>query len=101
MVGAKSKNLAGLRGRLPDWISLPSSVTVPFSSFEEALKRGQHNKQLAKQLNEAIREVQPSNASAALARCRDLVMQVGQGGIGWVRLLGTALAVPVLVVATG
>ncbi|KAL4448876.1 hypothetical protein ABPG77_007593 [Micractinium sp. CCAP 211/92] len=76
VVGAKSKNLAGLRGRLPDWISLPSSVTVPFSSFEEALKRGQHNKQLAKQLNEAIREVQPSNASAALARCRDLVMQV-------------------------
>ena len=28
VVGAKSKNLAGLRGRLPDWISLPSSCTV-------------------------------------------------------------------------
>jgi hypothetical protein len=28
VVGAKSKNLAGLRGKLPDWISLPSSCTV-------------------------------------------------------------------------
>lgn len=27
-VGAKSRNLAALRGRLPDWISLPASVTV-------------------------------------------------------------------------
>ncbi|KAL4422809.1 hypothetical protein ABPG75_009006 [Micractinium tetrahymenae] len=76
VVGAKSKNLAGLRGRLPVSIALPSSATVPFSAFEEALKRGEHNKQLARRLNEAIREVQPSNAGAALARCRDLVMQV-------------------------
>ena len=28
VVGAKSKNLAGLRGKLPDWIGLPSSITV-------------------------------------------------------------------------
>lgn len=28
VVGAKSKNLAGLRGKLPSWINLPSSVTV-------------------------------------------------------------------------
>lgn len=35
VVGAKSKNLASLRGKLPDWIRLPPAVTVPFSSFEQ------------------------------------------------------------------
>jgi alpha-glucan,water dikinase len=35
VVGAKSKNLANLRGKLPDWIKLPPAVTVPFSSFEK------------------------------------------------------------------
>ena len=35
VVGAKSKNLAGLRGKLPDWIALPPSVTLPFGCFEE------------------------------------------------------------------
>lgn len=35
MVGAKSKNLANLRGKIPDWIRLPPAVTVPFSSFEQ------------------------------------------------------------------
>lgn len=28
VVGAKSRNLAALRGQLPDWIDLPGSVTV-------------------------------------------------------------------------
>lgn len=35
VVGAKSKNLAGLRGRLPDNINLPASVTLPFGCFEQ------------------------------------------------------------------
>ena len=33
VVGAKSKNLAGLRGKLPTWINLPSSVTVRGASW--------------------------------------------------------------------
>ncbi|EFN51271.1 hypothetical protein CHLNCDRAFT_37464 [Chlorella variabilis] len=75
VVGAKSKNLAGLRGRLPDWISLPSSCTVPFSTFEEVLKR-RENRGLAGDLAKAIKAVQPGDgAGLALARCRDLVMQ--------------------------
>lgn len=36
VVGAKSRNLANLRGRLPDWVKLPPAVTVPFGSFEQA-----------------------------------------------------------------
>ena len=35
VVGAKSKNLAGLRGRLPGHINLPASVTLPFGCFEK------------------------------------------------------------------
>ena len=34
-VGAKSKNLALLRGKLPDDIQLPASVTLPFGCFEQ------------------------------------------------------------------
>lgn len=41
VVGAKSKNLASLRGKLPDWIRLPPAVTVPFSSFEQVGGSGQ------------------------------------------------------------
>lgn len=48
VVGAKSKNLAGLRGRLPDWISLPASVTLPFGCFEEVLRASGKNKGIDK-----------------------------------------------------
>eukprot|EP00959_Pyramimonas_sp_CCMP1952_P086707 1813506-Pyramimonas_sp.AAC.1 len=40
VVGAKSKNLANLRGKLPEWIQLPPSMAVPFSTFDEV----RHNK---------------------------------------------------------
>ncbi|MBF0566917.1 MAG: hypothetical protein HQK89_16955 [Nitrospirae bacterium] len=32
--GLKSNNLAALRGKLPDWISLPRSVSIPFGVME-------------------------------------------------------------------
>ena len=38
LVGAKSRNIAGLRGKLPDWINLPTSVALPFGSFDAVLK---------------------------------------------------------------
>ncbi|CAI5512548.1 unnamed protein product [Closterium sp. Naga37s-1] len=37
LVGAKSRNIAGLQGKLPSWIHLPTSVALPFGSFESAL----------------------------------------------------------------
>jgi alpha-glucan,water dikinase len=40
VVGAKSKNLAGLRGKLPADIALPASVTLPFGCFEQVGVRG-------------------------------------------------------------
>lgn len=37
VVGAKSKNLAGLRGKLPPHIKLPASVTLPFGCFSRCV----------------------------------------------------------------
>ncbi|KFM28490.1 Alpha-glucan water dikinase, chloroplastic [Auxenochlorella protothecoides] len=75
VVGAKSNNLAGLRGRLPESIQLPASVTIPFGSFEKALE-SRENRELAKQIRAAVSSVTPHSPGPALARCRDLVNQV-------------------------
>ena len=66
---------AGMRGKLPDWINLPPSVTVPFGAFEEALG-AKANAQLRKELEAAVKSIPESHAEEALAACRNLVMQV-------------------------
>lgn len=75
VVGAKSKNLSGLRGKLPDTIGLPASVTIPFASFEEALK-DPSNKEVAAKLAAAVKEIPATSAESQLAECREIVMQV-------------------------
>jgi alpha-glucan, water dikinase len=75
MVGAKSRNLAGLRGRLPDWINVPSGVTVPFGTFEQVLGQNE-NKEIAKQLKDAVSSIDPTSPSTGLAKARALVMKV-------------------------
>ncbi|KAJ7534984.1 hypothetical protein O6H91_12G013500 [Diphasiastrum complanatum] len=37
LVGAKSLNIANLKGKLPSWIRLPTSVALPFGVFESVL----------------------------------------------------------------
>ena len=36
-MGAKSRNIANLRGKLPSWIHLPTSAALPFGVFEKVL----------------------------------------------------------------
>lgn len=67
--------IAGLRGQLPEQIHLPPSVTIPFSSFEEALKESD-NKDLAKELEAAIKNIPTSSAEEKLSEVRKLVMKV-------------------------
>lgn len=67
-----------MRGKLPDWINLPPSVTVPFGAFEEALG-SKANAGLRKQLEAAVAAIPDSHAEDALAACRELVMQASQG----------------------
>lgn len=37
MVGAKSRNLSYLKGKVPSWIGIPTSVALPFGVFEKVL----------------------------------------------------------------
>lgn len=72
---------AGMRGKLPDVVKLPPSVTVPFSSFEEALKQ-RENKDVAQRLEAAVKAIPSTNAEEKLRKCRDIVMEVRQHGEG-------------------
>ncbi len=66
---------AGMRGKLPEVIKLPPSVTVPFGSFEEALKQ-KENGDVAKRLEAAVKDIPTSHAEEQLVKCRDIVMEV-------------------------
>ncbi|KAE8663857.1 Alpha-glucan water dikinase [Hibiscus syriacus] len=37
MVGAKSRNISYLKGKVPSWIGIPTSVALPFGVFEEGV----------------------------------------------------------------
>ncbi|XP_031124522.1 alpha-glucan water dikinase, chloroplastic [Ipomoea triloba] len=37
LVGAKSRNIANLKGKVPSWIGIPTSVALPFGVFEKVL----------------------------------------------------------------
>ena len=56
-------------------MKLPPSVTVPFSSFEEALKQ-RENKDIAQRLEAAVKAIPSTNAEEKLRKCRDIVMEV-------------------------
>jgi alpha-glucan, water dikinase len=72
VVGCKSKNLAALRGTLPDWISLPASVTLPFGCFEQVLD-ARENASVKKAILDAAAKVSKGSAATHLAQCRDAV----------------------------
>ncbi|KAI7742011.1 hypothetical protein M8C21_024078, partial [Ambrosia artemisiifolia] len=36
-VGAKSRNIAYLKGKVPSWVGIPTSVALPFGTFEKVL----------------------------------------------------------------
>ena len=74
VVGAKSKNLANLRGKLPSWISLPGSIALPFGAFEAALSSPE-NVDTESQLKRAIKDVNNGDVKA-LATCRDIIMKM-------------------------
>ncbi|KAL2621231.1 hypothetical protein R1flu_001436 [Riccia fluitans] len=56
MVGAKSRNIAHLRGKLPSWIKLPTSVALPFGSFEKVLAES-INQDVAKDIAALTKEI--------------------------------------------
>jgi hypothetical protein len=36
-VGAKSRNISYLKGKVPSWVGIPTSVALPFGVFEHVL----------------------------------------------------------------
>uniref|UniRef100_A0A0E0LBX9 Uncharacterized protein n=1 Tax=Oryza punctata TaxID=4537 RepID=A0A0E0LBX9_ORYPU len=46
MVGAKSRNIAYLKGKVPSWVGVPTSVAIPFGTFEKVLS-DEINKEVA------------------------------------------------------
>jgi alpha-glucan,water dikinase len=55
-VGGKSNNLRHLKGKLPPWIHLPSSVALPFGVFEEVLSQ-ETNREHAERYEALTREM--------------------------------------------
>ncbi|KAM0844462.1 hypothetical protein ACQ4PT_057025 [Festuca glaucescens] len=49
MVGAKSRNIAYLNGKVPSWVSVPTSVALPFGTFETVLS-DKINKEVAQKV---------------------------------------------------
>jgi alpha-glucan,water dikinase len=72
IVGGKSNNLNGLRGRLPDWIHLPQSIALPFGVFDKVVA-DERNRKLRAEYEDAIAKAEHDPA-ALLARVRELLM---------------------------
>ncbi|XP_040380962.1 alpha-glucan water dikinase, chloroplastic [Oryza brachyantha] len=49
MVGAKSRNVAYLKGKVPSWVGVPTSIAIPFGTFEKVLSDG-INKEVAQNI---------------------------------------------------
>jgi alpha-glucan,water dikinase len=56
-VGGKSNNLKQLHGKLPEWIGLPTSVALPFGSFETVLAED-NNSEVEEHYQELVRQVE-------------------------------------------
>lgn len=61
LVGGKSLNLTSLKGKLPDWIHLPSSVAIPFGVAEKVLALDS-NKETAGHINKLLVGVEEQSA---------------------------------------
>lgn len=70
-VGGKSLNLAGLRGRVPEWIRLPKSLALPFGTFERTLA-DPANRALRDNYESLLAEAE-TDRTASLDRVRSLL----------------------------
>ncbi|XP_078431016.1 pyruvate phosphate dikinase, PEP/pyruvate binding domain-containing protein [Wolffia australiana] len=62
MVGAKSRNISYLRGKVPSWVGIPTSVALPFGVFEEVLEE-ESNKEVADELQNLKTELNEGDFS--------------------------------------
>ncbi|KAE8719299.1 hypothetical protein F3Y22_tig00109972pilonHSYRG00414 [Hibiscus syriacus] len=73
MVGAKSRNIAYLKGKVPSWVGIPTSVALPFGVFEKVLA-DKLNKEVEKKLQ--ILKKKLKGDTGALEEIRKTVLQL-------------------------
>ncbi|KAI5679233.1 hypothetical protein M9H77_10183 [Catharanthus roseus] len=74
MVGAKSRNIAYLKGKVPSWIGIPTSVALPFGVFEKVLSNDLNQKVAVKL--EALKKKLHDGDFQALGEIRRTVLDL-------------------------
>mmetsp|Transcript_22316 Transcript_22316/g.61890 ORF Transcript_22316/g.61890 Transcript_22316/m.61890 type:complete len:1108 (+) Transcript_22316:271-3594(+) len=78
LVGGKSKGLAALRNARPDGVDIPSSVAIPYGSFERALEQDHEILHRYRETERAIAEASKTSPvpSEQLAAIRDVILDM-------------------------
>ncbi|KAJ7953577.1 alpha-glucan water dikinase, chloroplastic [Quillaja saponaria] len=74
MVGAKSRNIAYVKGKVPSWIGIPTSIAIPFGVFEKVLS-DYSNQAVAEQL-EILKKRLVDGDFSVLGKIRETVLQL-------------------------
>ncbi|PIA61801.1 hypothetical protein AQUCO_00200059v1 [Aquilegia coerulea] len=74
MVGAKSRNISYLKGKVPSWVGIPTSVALPFGVFEKVLS-DDSNQKVAATLLSLKRKLGEGDFNA-LGEIRQTVLQL-------------------------
>ncbi|XP_024023864.1 alpha-glucan water dikinase, chloroplastic isoform X2 [Morus notabilis] len=74
MVGAKSRNISYLKGKVPSWIGIPTSVALPFGVFEKVLS-DDSNKEVAAKL-EILKKKLKEEDFGSLKEIRETVLHL-------------------------
>lgn len=74
LVGAKSRNIAYLRGKVPSWVRVPVSIALPFGVFEKVLSEDM-NKGVAEKI-EALDKLVAKGDFSKLHKIREIVLQM-------------------------
>ncbi|KAL6569107.1 hypothetical protein OROHE_003388 [Orobanche hederae] len=74
LVGAKSRNIANLKGKVPAWVNIPTSVALPFGVFETVLA-DKLNQDVAEELQVLKRKLDEGNFRA-LGKIRNKVLEL-------------------------
>lgn len=74
MVGAKSRNISYLKGKVASWIGIPTSVAIPFGVFEHVLS-DKPNQAVAERVNNLKKKLIEGDFSV-LKEIRETVLQL-------------------------
>lgn len=74
MVGAKSRNISYLKGKVPSWVGIPTSVAIPFGVFEHVLS-DKSNQAVAEKIDILKKKLTEGDFSV-LKEIRETVLQL-------------------------